>query len=72
MLLPGAHLPLHIFEPRYRQLTVDLVTGVLPGKRFGVIALRPSLEIEVTSLGQLREVGCSAVLRQAKRLPDGR
>jgi Lon protease-like protein len=72
VLLPGAHLPLHIFEPRYRQLTVDLVTGVLPDKRFGVVALRPSLEVEVTSLGQLREFGCSAVLRQAKRLPDGR
>ena len=72
VLLPGAHLPLHIFEPRYRQLTVDLVTGVLPGKRFGVIALRPSLDIEVTSLDQLRPIGCSAVLRQAKRLPDGR
>ena len=72
VLLPGAHLPLHIFEPRYRQLTVDLVTGVLPGKRFGVVALRPSMEVEVTSLAQLRAVGCSAVLRQAKRLPDGR
>jgi Lon protease-like protein len=72
VLLPGAQLPLHIFEPRYRQLTVDLVTGVIPGKRFGVVALRPSLDLEVTSLDQLREYGCSAVLRQAKRLPDGR
>jgi Lon protease-like protein len=72
VLLPGAHLPLHIFEPRYRQLTVDLVTGAVPGKRFGVVALRPSLDVEVTSLDQLREFGCSAVLRQAKRLPDGR
>jgi Lon protease-like protein len=72
VLLPGAHLPLHIFEPRYRQLTVDLVTGAVPGKRFGVVALRPSLELEVTSLDQLRGIGCSAVLRQAKRLPDGR
>jgi Lon protease-like protein len=72
VLLPGAQLPLHIFEPRYRQLTVDLVTGVVPDKRFGVIALRPSLEIEVTKLEQLREYGCSAILRQATRLPDGR
>ncbi|MFL6143475.1 MAG: LON peptidase substrate-binding domain-containing protein [Labedaea sp.] len=72
VLLPGGHLPLHIFEPRYRQLTVDLVTGVVPGKRFGVVALRPSLDIEVTSLDQLRAYGCSALLRQAKRLPDGR
>jgi Lon protease-like protein len=72
VLLPGARLPLHIFEPRYRQLTVDLITGVVPDKRFGVIALRPSLEIEVTKAEQLREYGCSAILRQATRLPDGR
>jgi Lon protease-like protein len=72
VLLPGAQLPLHIFEPRYRQLTVDLVTGVVPHKRFGVIALRPSLDLEVTSASQLREYGCSAILRQATRLPDGR
>ena len=72
MLLPGAQLPLHVFEPRYRQLTVDLITGAVPGKRFGVVALRPSLEIEVTSLDQLRGYGCSALLSGAKRLPDGR
>ena len=38
--MPGASLPLHIFEPRYRQLTVDLVTGVVPDKQFGVVAMR--------------------------------
>jgi Lon protease-like protein len=72
VLLPGAQLPLHIFEPRYRQLTVDLVTGAVPGKRFGVITLKPSMDLEVTTPDQLREIGCSAILRQAKRLPDGR
>lgn len=72
VLLPGATLPLHIFEPRYRQLTVELVTGALPDKRFGVIALKPSMEQEVTTLDQVRKVGCSALLRQVKRLPDGR
>ncbi|HEV7652820.1 MAG TPA: LON peptidase substrate-binding domain-containing protein [Actinophytocola sp.] len=72
VLLPGTPLPLHIFEPRYRQLTVDLITGTLPDKRFGVIALAPSDDIEVTSCDQLHGVGCAAVLRQAKRLPDGR
>jgi Lon protease-like protein len=72
VLLPGSTLPLHVFEPRYRQLTVDLITGNLPEKRFGVIALAPSYEIEVTSLDQLKPVGCAAILRQASRLPDGR
>jgi Lon protease-like protein len=72
VLLPGAPLPLHIFEPRYRQLTVDLMTGTVPEKRFGVIAMAPSAAIEVTSLDQLHPIGCAAVLRQASRLPDGR
>ncbi|GAA4437030.1 LON peptidase substrate-binding domain-containing protein [Actinokineospora soli] len=72
VLLPGASLPLHIFEPRYRQLTVDLVTGAVPGREFGVVAMRPANDNEVTELAQLREIGCTAALRQAKRLPDGR
>lgn len=72
VLLPGVPLPLHVFEPRYRQLTVDLMTGTVPEKRFGVIALAPSAGVEVTSLDQLQPIGCAAVLRQASRLPDGR
>ncbi|HVK19775.1 MAG TPA: LON peptidase substrate-binding domain-containing protein [Actinokineospora sp.] len=72
VLLPGANMPLHIFEPRYRQLTVDLVTGTVPDRRFGVVAMRPSSGPEVTDVSQLQEIGCSAALRQAKRLPDGR
>lgn len=72
VLLPGTPLPLHVFEPRYRQLTVDLMTGTVPDKRFGVIALTPSQEVEVTSCEQLAGVGCAALLRQAKQLPDGR
>jgi Lon protease-like protein len=72
VLLPGTPLPLHIFEPRYRQLTVDLMTGSVPDKRFGVVALASGHDIEVTSREQLRPIGCAALLRQAKRLPDGR
>ncbi|WP_083754063.1 LON peptidase substrate-binding domain-containing protein [Actinosynnema sp. ALI-1.44] len=72
VLLPGANLPLHIFEPRYRQLTVDLVTGTVPDKRFGVVAIKAPVTEEVDKVDQLLAVGCSAVLRQATRLPDGR
>nr|WP_225957058.1 LON peptidase substrate-binding domain-containing protein [Amycolatopsis lexingtonensis] len=72
VLLPGTKLPLHIFEPRYRQLTADLVSGTVPGREFGVVALRSSLTREVRGLDQLYEIGCSTVLREAKRLPDGR
>ncbi|MGH4025273.1 MAG: LON peptidase substrate-binding domain-containing protein [Pseudonocardiaceae bacterium] len=73
VLLPGASLPLHIFEPRYRQLTVDLVTGAVPGRSFGVIALRQGHQDNNTdSEQQTHDIGCTAVLREARRLPDGR
>jgi uncharacterized protein len=72
VLLPGASLPLHIFEPRYRQLTVDLVTGAVTGRSFGVVAIRQGWISDIDELGQMHEVGCSATLRQVNRLPDGR
>lgn len=72
VLLPGASLPLHIFEPRYRQLTVDLVTGAVPGRSFGVVAIKQGHEISGLDDVRLHDIGCTAVLREAKRLPDGR
>ena len=71
VLMPGAPLPLHIFEPRYRQLTVDLVTGALPGKQFGVVALREGWTPDDGMAG-LHTVGCTADLLDVRRLPDGR
>ena len=73
--MPGASLPLHIFEPRYRQLTVDLVTGVVPDKQFGVVAVREGWTADDGSgdeTGGLHRVGCTAELLDARRLPDGR
>lgn len=72
VLLPGAHLPMHIFEPRYRQLISDLVTGVVPNQEFGVVAIRSSMTHEVDVLDDVYDIGCTAILRQAQRLPDGR
>ena len=68
VLLPGASLPLHIFEPRYRQLTIDLVTGAVPRRSFGVIAVKQNLG----SVEQTHDIGCTALLQKARRLPDGR
>ena len=45
VLLPGASLPLHIFEPRYRQLVVDLMTGTLFGRTFGVVCIKHGWEV---------------------------
>jgi uncharacterized protein len=72
VLLPGATLPLHIFEPRYRQLTIDLVTGVVPDKEFGVVAVREGWAPDDDGIAGVYTVGCTARLRDVRRLPDGR
>jgi Lon protease-like protein len=69
--MPGASLPLHIFEPRYRQLTIDLVTGTIPDKQFGVVAVREGWTIDDEAIG-LHQIGCTAELLDVRRLPDGR
>jgi Lon protease-like protein len=69
--MPGASLPLHIFEPRYRQLTVDLVTGAVPDKQFGVVAVREGWTGDDEADG-LHRIGCTADLLDVRRLPDGR
>jgi Lon protease-like protein len=72
VLLPGATLPLHIFEPRYRQLTIDLVTGAVPDREFGIVAVREGWTPDDDGIAGLQAVGCSAQLRDVRRLPDGR
>lgn len=72
VLMPGAALPLHIFEPRYRQLTVDLITGEVPDKEFGVVAVREGHTPDAHGIDGLYPVGCTAALLDARRLPDGR
>jgi Lon protease-like protein len=72
VLMPGASLPLHIFEPRYRQLTLDLVTGVVPDKEFAVVAVREGFSPDEDGMAGLHLVGCTARLQDVRRLPDGR
>src|SRR5215468_12641614 len=63
-------LPLHIFEPRYRQLVEDLLAGPEP-RQFGVIAIRRGRETGIDGVSALYETGCTAVLREVERLEDG-
>jgi Lon protease-like protein len=41
VLLPGGLLPLHVFEPRYRELTRDCLAGA---QLMGIARLRPGFE----------------------------
>lgn len=72
VLLPGAPLPLHVFEPRYRELVADLMRLPPAERRFGVIAIRRGRETGVTGVEELYDVGCVARLTEVESLPDGR
>lgn len=62
VLFPGGWLPLHIFEPRYREMIADVLEK---DSRFGVVMIDPST-------GGPASHGCSAVIVNCKRLQDGR
>lgn len=67
VLLPFAHLPLHIFEPRYRALVKDVLAG---DGEFGVVLIERGQEV---GGGDVRfGVGTVARVMQTAELPDGR
>jgi uncharacterized protein len=71
VLFPGLVLPLHIFEPRYRQLVSDLQQQPEP-RRFGVIAIREGRETGAEGARALYEIGCTATVRHISERDDGR
>ena len=61
VLLPGTPLPLHIFEPRYREMISECLDH---SQHFGVIRGKEQ---------ELAEIGCTAeILTVTKKYPDGR
>jgi hypothetical protein len=67
VLLPFAHLPLHIFESRYRALVKDVLAG---DGEFGVVLIERGQEV---GGGDARfRVGTVARVVQTAELPDGR
>lgn len=64
ILYPGLHLPLHIFEPRYRAMISDALAR---DRRIGMI--QPQREHEGAALYQ---VGCLGRIGDVQALDDGR
>jgi len=61
VLFPGTPLPLHIFEPRYREMISECVDQK---KAFGVVRAKED---------GVAEIGCTAeIITVAKKYPDGR
>jgi Lon protease-like protein len=64
VLFPGAFLPLHVFEPRYRKMLVDVVEG---GHRFVILPPGPGESPPAPGT-----IGTVARVRAVQPLADGR
>jgi len=66
---PGTPLPLHIFEPRYREMTAD----ALEGKRtIGMVLLKPNWEEDYFDKPQIFSAGCVGDIQKVIKHPDGK
>jgi Lon protease-like protein len=61
VLFPEAHLPLHIFEPRYRTMLADCLAGD------GTLVIA-----SMTSSGRVAKVACLGMIALHRPLADGR
>ena len=67
VLFPGVPLPLHIFEPRYRQMLSDIRAG---DSLFGLSYFDASeSDMDIPPAGHL---GCVAEVTEVQPMPDGR
>jgi len=69
VLFPNVFLPLHIFEPRYRQMTADALKG---DRIIGIVLLRPGYEADYEGAPPIYPTGCSALITHHEQLEDGR
>ncbi len=69
VLFPNVFLPLHIFEPRYRQMVDDALKG---DRIIGMVLLRAGWEGDYEGRPAVYPIGCAGVITHAERLPDGR
>jgi Lon protease-like protein len=69
VLFPNVFLPLHIFEPRYRQMVDEALNG---DRIIGMVLLRPDWERDYDGRPAVYPLGCAGVITHAERLADGR
>ena len=69
VLFPNVFLPLHIFEPRYREMVADSLKS---DRLIGMALLRPGWQQDYEGRPPVYPVGCSGVITHVDRLNDGR
>ena len=68
VLFPGAIVPLHIFEPRYRQLVADALDT---DRLITMVRLKPGYEREYEKSPPIHRIGCIGHIVQHESLADG-
>jgi Lon protease-like protein len=66
ILFPRSQIPLHIYEPRYREMVKDSIEGS------GQVAMIQPLRLDDDNAAPLYEVGCVGELVGIEELEDGR
>ena len=66
LLFPGMHLPLHMFEPRYRAMISDAMAR---DRRIGMIQPRGGANDDGDAL---YDIGCVGKIAEVEALDDGR
>jgi Lon protease-like protein len=69
VLFPGAILPLHIFEPRYKRMTAEVLDG---DKLLAMALLRAGWEKSYYDRPAIELVVCIGRIVAHERLPDGK
>lgn len=69
VLLPGGVLPLHVFEPRYREMVRDARQGE---RLIGVALLAPGYEADYEGNPAIEPTVCIGRMVSENELPDGR
>jgi uncharacterized protein len=69
VLYPHVMQPLHIFEPRYRQMTADALAG---NRQIALVLLEPGWETTYEGAPPIHDIACLGKIVAENRLDDGR
>lgn len=69
VLFPQVKTPLHIFEPRYRQMMREVIAA---DRRIGMAVVSPEHQSEMSGDPPLLPVGCCGEITEFQKRPDGR
>ena len=69
VLFPRVTTPLHLFEPRYRQMAEHALAG---RRRIGMVTVPPDHVAAMRGDPPVHPVGCAGVVTRARKRSDGR